>query len=243
VRCMIIGYAWAERNRLMTQEFRVAVGTPDGVRSNVWKMVVANDDSIYIMTRLSSDTKISLHPSGDCQFSGTSAWVVRDPTRRNQDRHFVKWVQQRPLGRTALHAVQIRIPHSELIRVDVAEDLSDAHWSPAPGEGRMTAINCYITPPAPRDPAVDSALSFTHLVSMQLPATSWLVVGLFEEPCDQASVESARTSVQQYLLNNGREWLPQHRACVIIEGHATCKAFMELSSPLEYTAAAVAIRS
>jgi len=207
------------------------VGTPTGPRSNVWKFIAANDNSIYVISRLfGSDSKISLHPSGECQFSGTSAWVLKDSTRRNRDRHFFKWSEKRPLGGPALDALQIRVPHSELIPIDVPEDLSDVHWVSAPAPGNLAGLECYITPPSPLDPTVGATLPFTQLASIQLPDSSWLVIGHFEEECDQRLVESFRTTVQQHLANEGREWAPQQRACVTIEGHATCKAFMELSS-------------
>jgi hypothetical protein len=96
------------------REVRLAVGTLTDRRSTVWKFWVRKSD-IYILSRMfGSDTKVSLHSTGDCQWSATGAWVKKVPGRRNADRHLVKWVMPRPNGAAALHVFQVRIPETEL---------------------------------------------------------------------------------------------------------------------------------
>jgi hypothetical protein len=71
------------------------------------------------------DCKITLHPSGDCQFSAVDAWVKKVAGRRNAERHIVKWHSPRPTGSAATEVLQIRIPESELRAIDTTEDLSE----------------------------------------------------------------------------------------------------------------------
>jgi hypothetical protein len=83
---------------------RLAVGTPTGRRSTVWTFSVHKSE-IYILSRMfGSDSKVSLHSTGDCQWSATDTWVKKAPGRRNADRHIMKWVMPRPNGTAALHA-------------------------------------------------------------------------------------------------------------------------------------------
>ena len=160
----------------MAREFRVAVGAPDSRRSTVWKLAVTGND-IYILTRMfGADAKVSLHASGECQWSGTSVWVKKDARRRNADRHIVKWRITRPVGNESLHAFRIIIPHSELRTIPGRETLTDVDWLAAPLPGHSAILECYITRPSPIDPAVGAALPHSHLVSLQLTDESWLVV-------------------------------------------------------------------
>jgi hypothetical protein len=51
------------------QEVRLAVGAPSDLRSTVWKFVVQGNET-YILSRMfGEDVKVSLHTSGQCQFS------------------------------------------------------------------------------------------------------------------------------------------------------------------------------
>jgi hypothetical protein len=133
-------------------DFRVAVGSPSGERSTVWKIQVTRND-IYILSRMmGSDTKVSLHESGDCQWSATGAWVQKKPGRRNADRHFEKWHAPRPVDTAAAQIFQIGIPGSELRVSTLAEDLDSVHWLAAPPVGMAVSLTCYITPAIDRQP-------------------------------------------------------------------------------------------
>lgn len=59
-------------------EFWFAVGKPTERRSTVWKVISTKDD-IYILSRMmGSVSRISLHQSGDCQWSLTSDWIGKN---------------------------------------------------------------------------------------------------------------------------------------------------------------------
>jgi hypothetical protein len=154
-------------------ELRVAVGTPAGLRSTVWKFAVQRSE-IYIFTRMfGSDAKVSLHSTGDFQWSATSTWVLAQPGRKNSDRHIVRWNVELPEGRQALHAFRICIPHSELRQIP-GEDTSGVQWLPSPGPGQAITLECYITPPLDSAPSIPSERK--PLLSWQLENSRWFVV-------------------------------------------------------------------
>lgn len=127
------------------REIRFAVGTPTGLRSTIWKFWVQRSD-IYILSRMfGSNSKVSLHSTGDCQWSNTDSWVIKVPGRRNAERHLQKWTMLRPSGSTALHVFQIRIPETALRTTDVVEDLNAVEWLPIPPRGHTVSLECYIT--------------------------------------------------------------------------------------------------
>ncbi len=212
----------------MPDEFRLAIGSPRGRRSTVWKFTAGGDGSIYIISRMfGGDTKVSLHASGECQFSGTSAWVLKEPGRRNADRHFFKWTHRRPIGTEALDALQIRIPYGELRVVDIEEDFRDVTWIPAPAPGNLIGIECYITPQTAIDPTVTGGLPGKHLCSIQLSDKCWFVVIQFEEPYDHQTIEETKRQMREIAAEEGREPMPSHRGCAIVTGHPTAVALME----------------
>jgi hypothetical protein len=67
-------------------EYKIAVGAPTGRRSTRWKFFVKRNDVYIVSGMIEKNCKISLHESGDCQFSGTDTWVTAVPGRRNADR-------------------------------------------------------------------------------------------------------------------------------------------------------------
>jgi hypothetical protein len=79
----------------MAREIRFAAGTENGLRSTVWKLYTGSDDSIYLQSRMmGSDTKVSFHKSGSCQFSFTNEWVKKNlgnGIHKNADRHLRRW--------------------------------------------------------------------------------------------------------------------------------------------------------
>lgn len=163
-------------------EFRVAVGAPDGRRSTVWKFTVTRNE-IYIFTRMfGSDAKVSLHSSGECQWSCTSSWVMAETGRRNADRHIVKWDVELPEGDKALHIFRVSIPESELRPIE-GEDIAGVEWLDSPGAGNVVTLDCYLT----RAVDVDPGLGIPHpcLISWQLQNKRWFVVMIRTGPVER----------------------------------------------------------
>lgn len=208
--------------------FRVAVGRPDGRRSTIWKFTTHKGD-VYILSRMfGSDCKVSLHASGQCQWSGTGEWVKKDASRRNADRHFMKWSAPRPNGNAANIVFRIRIPESELRRVDVKEDLAKVLWLPVPAVGETSSLACYITPPSIDDPAASTQLPGTLLLSQQLEDKHWFVVIHHVEQLNGIDLRPLRDAMNAQARAAGIIANPKHRGCAIATTEYGARCFVEM---------------
>jgi len=209
-------------------ELRVAIGSPDGRRSTVWKFA-AHRSEIYILSRMfGSDCKVSLHSSGQCQWSGTGAWVKKDPSRRNADRHFMKWSAARPHGASAALVLRIRIPESELREVEVEEDVTDVLWLPAPGAGQTSSFACYVTPPSTDDPTASAQLPGTRLLSRQLEDRHRFVAIHHDEPLNGADLQPLRNAMNARARADGIVADPKHRGCAVTITDEGARCFVEM---------------
>lgn len=210
------------------REFRVAVGTPTGRRSTVWKFAVHKSE-VYIFSHMfGSDTKVSLHASGDCQWSGTGVWVKKVATRRNADRHFTKWVAPRPTGSSATHVFQVRIPETELRVSEIPENPNKVEWLPVPPVGRTVSLECYITPQLQSNPALYSNLPFPHLLSLPLADGSWFTVLHHVQPLDGKDLEPLRSQMNALARAAGIESNPNHRGSAFAVNEGVARGLIEL---------------
>lgn len=132
------------------KEVWCAVGTLTGLRSTVWR-IWTQGGSAYLRSRMmGNSTKVSLHPTGQAQFSMTSEWYgVNRPNQPNQRRHIEKWRWERPTGDAASHVLTLSIPSSELRLVSTDENLSRVGWLPDPGEEKRLDLRCFVVPRRP----------------------------------------------------------------------------------------------
>jgi hypothetical protein len=209
-------------------ELRVAVGSPDGRRSSVWKFATHRSE-IYIISRMfGSDAKVSLHSSGQCQWSGTGNWVKKDRNRRNADRHFLKWSAPRPHGSEANIVFRIRIPETELRHIDVEEDLASVQWFPAPNIGSTASFAFYITPPSIIDPASTAQLPGTLILSRQLEDRHWFTAIHHVEALDGTHLNSVRNEMNARARSTGITPNPKHRGCAITVTEDGTRCFVEM---------------
>ncbi|NOU00373.1 MAG: hypothetical protein HOO95_02195 [Gallionella sp.] len=210
------------------QEVRIAVGSSIGRRSTVWKFSVQNNE-IYIFSRMfGSDAKVSLHSTGDCQWSGTSNWVKKVSSRKNTDRHFIKWVMPRPNGSVASLVFQIRIPETELRASNLTENLSKIKWLPIPPKGHTLSLECYITPQSQSDPALSSNLPIPHLLSLPLTDGRWFTVLSHVPPLDGDNLEPLRNQMNEEARAAGIEPKPEHRGCAFTVSNGITRGLIEL---------------
>lgn len=213
---------------MTTNELRIAVGRPDGPRSTVWKFFTTKNDA-YIMTRMfGSDSKVSLHASGEYRWSATSEWVQRDSRRRNADRHMVRWTTVRPTGNTAQHAFRIIVPESELRSIPPGEDIRGVRWLPAPPIGAAFALECYITPPM-ADPSRTANLPFPHIVSLPLRDEVWFVVLVSQVTIGEESLRHVRAQITAQARAAGIVPAPEHRAAAFMVHNAGPRGLVELA--------------
>ncbi len=178
-------------------ELRVAVGTPDGLRSTVWKFVVRGSD-IYIFTRMfGGEAKVSLHASGECQWSRTGSWVRKDGSRKNAERHFNKWRMPKQMGHEAVLIFNIKIPESELRMVDAPESLGKVLWIDPPKAGKTLSMDCFITPISSVDPTIVSPIPAPCVTAFPLADGRWFVVLRKELDLDGAELQWIRAEMKR----------------------------------------------
>lgn len=210
------------------KERRVAVGTPSGRRSTVWKFFV-QEDEIYILSRMfGREAKVSLHSSGDCQWSLTGSWVTGAEGRKNAERHMVKWTSARPNGSTALHVFQVRIPETELRAIELNENLHKVEWLPIPPVGHTVSLECYVTPPVESDPALQSHLPHRHLFSLRLADGRWFTVLSHVPPLDGGDLEPYRSQMNALVRAEGIEPNAQQRGCLFTVSDGSARGLIEL---------------
>jgi hypothetical protein len=210
------------------REARFAIGQPNGLRSTVWKFSVHKNEA-YILTRMfGSDAKVSLHSSGQCQWSATDTWVKKVAERRNADRHITRWTMPRPGGSEAVHVFRIRIPETELRAIGAEEDLDSVEWLPSPPRGHTTSIECYFTPPSDHDPTLTSKLPGTRLFALQMSDRRWFVGALCLLALDGKDLEPIRRAVVTEAKTRGVEAQPEHRACAFTTNEGHVRGLIEL---------------
>ena len=211
------------------REVRIAVGSPSGRRSTVWKFGTHKNE-VYILSRMfGSDTKVSLHSSGSCQWSATDTWVRKAPGRTNAERHITKWEMPRPSGKDALHVFQVRIPETELRPSGLAESLAAVKWLPIPPPGHTVSLECYFTPLSQANPALATNLPCPHLFSVHLPEGRWFTVLCNVVPLNGGDLKQLRSEMNaRAKAVTGADPNPAHRASAFTVGEGTTRGLIEL---------------
>jgi hypothetical protein len=209
-------------------EYRIAVGSPAGGRSTTWKFFVNKNDVYIVSGMFENNCKISLHESGDCQFSGTATWVLAEPGRRNADRHFKKWHLPRPSGNAATHVLRMLMPGDDLVAFTADEDPTSIHWLPAPSPGYAVLIDCHLTRPSELDPTTGLSLPFSRLFALQLSDLRWFVVLHGQIPNDKAFLQKMRLQILAGAEAGGVVLAPTYRTCATGQLDEGARTFIEL---------------
>jgi hypothetical protein len=200
-------------------EFRFGVGSPQGLRSTIWKIYSGSKEKsdVYIQSRMmGSDMKISLHESGICQCSLTNEWV-RKFDKRNAERHILRWQRSEPISTSAVLIFQIIIPESELRQVDVKEKLQKVKWLETPQPNQATRVVCYLAPPMQDIQSQSVNFPYPHLFSFQLPNKYWFVMLFHNQTMTEDNVRtlnSAHSEIRASASKAGIELKPEFRASV-----------------------------
>jgi len=209
-------------------EARFAVGSPSGRRSSVWKFIVRDSD-VYIVTRMfGSEAKVSLHASGQCQWSRSDKWVKQALGRRNADRHIVKWSMPRQVARAAFIIFQVRIPETELRVFTAEEELSTVQWLPAPPLGATASLECYITPISEADPTLTNFIPHPCIVAQPLADGRWFVVLHYVAPLNGRELDGKRKKMLHQARTAGMRPGPQDRGGAFTVGTEPTRGIIEL---------------
>lgn len=219
-------------------EYRIAVGSPTGRRSTTWKFFVKKNDVYIVSGMFENNCKISLHESGDCQFSGNGTWVTAEPGRRNADRHFIKWHLPRPTGNASTHILRVCMSGEDLVAFTAGEDPNSIHWLPSPAPGNAVSIDCYMTKPSELDPTTGVSLPSTRLFALQLADLRWFVALHGQMPSDEVYLQKIRLQILAEAEARGVAMAPTYRTCATGHLDEGARTFIELSPFCESHASA-----
>jgi len=199
-------------------EARFAVGSRSGPRSTIWKAWVHGDDA-YIASRMfGSDMKVSIHASGECQWSATGTWVQREPNTKNAERHVHRWRVAQPAGNEALLVFRVEIPMSELRPLPEPNDKKKVWWVGGTPPESTVRFLFYLTRPNETDPAPHSSLQTKHLFSLRLRSSRWLVVLVEIISLSAGDIAAVRKQVIAQAKSRGLAApAPEHRVSVFIQ--------------------------
>lgn len=167
---------------------------------------------VYIAGRLfGAEAKISLHSSGDCQWSCTDMWVRRDPNRRNADRHIAKWQLTYPHDNNAILAFRVAVPVSELRPQPIPLGQKKAFWIGNAPEGSTVEFCFYITRQLDEAPPAGGNSALRHLASLPLRNGRWLVVFVWPRSLSAVDVAAARDAAAAQAREAGVQVRQEHR--------------------------------
>ncbi len=213
-------------------EARFAVGSREGPRSMIWKVWVHGDEAYIASRAFGKYQKVSLHSSGIAQWSLTDDWVKEQPTRRNADRHIVKWTMPAATQKKAALVFKVQIPCSELRQLPTPEDKKKVFWvSSVPSETTVRFL-FYMTDVHDGDPTPQDSNTRRVLFSLRLRSGRWLVSMLDAVTLSSADLSNARRAViDQFVPRAAQLDLNEMRAalfCQPNESEVDCHGLIEL---------------
>lgn len=182
---------------------RFAVGSPDGVSSNSWRLWVGREGDVYLACRDNfQNMKVSLHVSGRWRMAFTEEAVRKDPTLVSvgADRAWEVWDEPPAQFPGAVAAFRLVFPTEEL--AVHPEQRADKTWrdtvfieAASAGSGKLATLTLFVTDGDP-DVRHDSEPSF-RLASLELKGGrhAHLVANADPEGTFPMSIAAARVDV------------------------------------------------
>ena len=213
----------------MKRTIRFAAGKRNGPKSSVWTITVSKSE-IYIFTRLfGSEFKLSLHESGDAQWSFTSEFVSKQINMSNKERHIIKWRFDRTYDNLAVNIFRIQIPHTELRDIP-SPTKKKVKWISGITLGTYQFDLC-LTKPSDTNP-VDGRTDLPHhvLESIQLEDKRWLVIFSHAVGLIPDDIEKARQAIISQMLEKEELIDKADRIALFGKGDDGVSFIMELSN-------------
>lgn len=215
------------------QELRFAVRTEDGRRSTIWKVWASKSD-VYIQSRMmGSSSKVSLHESGECQYSMTSEWLHKNPDKaKKSSRHIVRRKIERPSTTKVLHIFQVTIPTTEIRHVNAKENLKKILWCNFKLPEGKVIFDFYLSLPLELEPDISSMVDrHRHLGSMHLADNRWLILFARSEnitPEFRSSIEVVKEEICRESREMGISINPESRATAHYQNEFGLRGIYEL---------------
>jgi hypothetical protein len=190
---------------------------------------VVRGSDVYISTRsFQGRAKVSVHASGQCQWSLSDKWVTEAPDRRNADRHIQKWSMPRQIAQTATNIFHARVPETELRVIQAEEDLSTVQWLPPPTLGSTTSLECYITPISDADPSLLNVTPHPCILALPLSDGRWFIILHYAAALDGKQLGGKRQEMLRELRAAGIEPRPDHRGVAFVRAAGPTRGMIEL---------------
>jgi len=182
---------------------------------------------------MGSSTKVSIHESGQAQWSMESDWYGRNkPNQPNRGRHIERWQVPSPMPSTATHAFRLSVPESELRAIDNDEDLTEVTWLTAPTPGHKLNVECYLSPKPPED-APRTEASFLTVLDLDPGRSVVALTSLFPvSEADSAQLELARTTARSEATASGITIEPGFRAVAFFRDANDVRGMIEFVPPV-----------
>jgi hypothetical protein len=136
---------------IRNQPARFAVGDPNGLTSNSWRVWFEKKSGVYIACRDSfTETKVSLHTSGRWRMGFTTQAVAKNPglIAANADSAWEVWDKPAETLPKTITAFHLYFPTSELALLPkhrVGKKWKDVIYVESGPPGKMTVVTLFIT--------------------------------------------------------------------------------------------------
>jgi hypothetical protein len=130
---------------------RFAIGPPDGLTSNAWRIWATKHGDVYIACRDNfNETKVSLHASGRWRMGFTTEAITKNPNilQSNQNRAWDVWDTPPASLPNTVIAFRLFFPRSELaVRPEQRKpkDWAKVMFIEAAPAGKLTMISLFVT--------------------------------------------------------------------------------------------------
>jgi hypothetical protein len=211
-------------------ELRLCVGDQVGPRSTVWKVITRRRD-VYIVSRMMGwVAKVSLHESGQGQFSFTARWVEARQMALGQ-RHLDRWLVRKPTSAEAAHVFRLVFPFSELKTVGPPKNASSIIWLRPPESGRSAIVEFYLVSITPSSVA-ESELPYPLIASLPFGGDSSLTLlhnqAVFDRE-EQAIIEKGRVRIDAHARDSHPGLHPRSRAAALAVFNDGTRGFIEIA--------------
>lgn len=214
---------------------RFGVGDPLGACSGVWRVWAQGQrGDVYVACRpVAHAVKVSLHASGDFREAWTSAAAAAQGLPASE-RLRLQWHRLQPLNGW-IYAYRIKIPASELRRMDHPRIPEETYWHPAPRKGRTIEFTVLIGPHAlVREGFPGGEVSTLFL--MGLTASNGDLVALMvhetagSEESERQLADMRRIAVTTFREEGRSGWSNQRAIFPVVDGHGVGNA-VEIAVP------------
>ena len=211
-------------------EVRVCVGAPAALRSTVWKLWTRRGDAYVHSRMMGRQTKVSLHQSGQGQWSLTSEWA-EETGIPPAHRHINRWQVPQPANNQASHVFRVILPFSELHVVGVPRKSSQITWLDTPSQDEAVILECYFAPIS-WELIPQTQLPYPLLAALPLGAAASFVVVHHRDPLDdhkRSLLETTRQSIVSRAQEAGLESRPEYRAAAFLVAEDGARGFIEIA--------------